>query len=452
MSGNPAVRARQAAEREATSPGAGGPGRGGPPSLAQLLAPDPASRAWWPGSFATVLDAAARLTGCADPEELEQATAELVADLYHEWLDRHVGGHEPLGWMDGLIAAAGKRAADPGVRYLLYGLAAICPARYQPALRVAVQAADAAGRRAGGDGQRGGVGGVPEWAPRTAHLDVVAPARLLVDAYRSRYGLLVDVERPGSATRTHLIDVDPCQPVPVPLSGMYGDEEAAVAAWRAQVGPSAEGAVPRPVSPAVLVEVLPDPAPPFGSEPLMGSETPRQLAGYYRMRRIGESLVAAMRRSGAAVPVRSRRSSDGLSPAAAERVADFLSWSAAGGLPAFEREPVEWVVEEWTSRSPDPAEVGASPHFVVGFLEFFLGFYADGPERVTALAVVPHWIRYCVERLNLPAALADPVLDLAARVAADPAAVARLGKDLPPPVNELTLVTAPADFGAAGRD
>jgi hypothetical protein len=448
-SGNPAVRAQHSPARQATaepraSAGAGDPGAGGRPDT-RLFAPDPASRAWWPASFATVLDAAAPLSGCAGPEELEQATAELIAGLYHGWLGTHTGGHELLGWMDGLIAAAGKRTADSGVRYLLHGLAAICPARHQPALRAALRAA--AGRY-GGDGR------ASEWPARTAHLDAVAPARLLVDAYRSRYGLVVRVERPGSAARTHLIDVDLCLPVAVPLSGMYGDEDAAISAWRAQVGPSADGVVPGPVSPAVLAELLPNPAPPLGTEPLVGDETPRQLAGYFRMRRIAESLTAAMQRSGAPLPARSRRRQDGLTSVPAGRVEDFLGWGAAQGLPAFGREPVEWVMEEWAARWPDPAETGVSPHRVVGFLQFFLGFYADGPERDAALAVVPHWIRYCVERLILPAALADPVLDLAARAAADPAAVARLGKDLPPPISELTVLgalTVPANLGSSAR-
>jgi hypothetical protein len=268
----------------------------------------------------------------------------------------------------------------------------------------------------------------------------VAPAGLLVDAYRCRYGVLVRVERPGSATRTYLIDVDPGSPVAVPAAGIYGDEDSAVTAWRGQVGPSADGVAPGPVTPAVLAELLPDPAPPLGSEPMVGNETPRQLTEYYRMRRIAESLAAAMRRSGTSLPARSRRSWDEATPVTARRVEDFLRWCAARSLPAFEREPVEWIVEDWLRDRPDPAKPGVSPHRVVRFLQYFLGFYADGPERDAALRVVPHWIRYCTERLRLPTALADPVLELAARAVADPVAVARLGDDLPPPpISELAV-------------
>jgi hypothetical protein len=435
-SGNPAVRARRDAEGAAP----GGPVGAGVSSLAGLVEPDPASRAWWPVSFDEVLDAAAPLSGCAGPEELEEATAEVIGGVYHGWLNAAHGGHELLGWMDGLVAAAGRRTGDPGVRSLLHGLAAICPARYQPAVRAALQAAEGEERVSAGAGP----GGEPSWLPGTASLDAEAPARLLVDAYRCRYGLLVRVVRPAGAVRTYLIDVDPCSPVEVPVAGMYGDEEAAVAAWRGQVGPSADGVVPGPVTAGVLAELLsglglPPDGSPLVSSPLIGDETPRQLAEYHRMRRIGESLAAAMRRAGTPLPVRSPRRRAGVGAVVDRRVEGFLGWCAAQGLPAFEHEPVSWIVAEWTGHQPDPEEVGVSPHRVVGFVLSFLSYFAESPERDAALEVLPHWLRYCAVGLDLPPLLADPLLDVVARVAADPAAVAGgLGDELsPPPVSEL---------------
>jgi hypothetical protein len=390
-------------------------------------------RAWWPDSFARVLDDAAALLGCTGPRQLEQATAELIGAELADRIQRHAGGHEPFSWMDGLIAAAAGRWAEGGTWYLLHGLAAICAERHRGVI-IEVLAA-----------QSGPVD-APDWLRVTPSLAVPATARLLVDGYGCRYGLLLDVIRPGERPRTYLIDVDPCSAaVSVPLAGMYPDQDAAVTAWRVQVGPSAAVSRPRPAPPELLAQLLPGDGGPFGV-PMIGHETPRQLAEFYRIRRLTEALTEAMAKVGTSLPERRPRPTQVKQAKRSSALATaYLHWCAEQDLPRPDREPVEWLAEDWCQHHPDPTALGASPHRISAFLSYFLGFYADSPERAAAVDVLPTWIRYCLDFADVPPDLAAPALALAGQITLDPHQVAALAGNAPaPPVQELDPTQRPS--------
>jgi hypothetical protein len=422
-SGNPAVRAQQ--ERAARDEPAGASVPVGLGSLAGLLSPNPSMRRWWPDSFEQVLDGASALLDCADPEELEQAAAELLGEVLADRLQREAGGYDLFGWVDALVAFAADRAAEPQAWSLLHALAAICPSRHRSALEEALTAHPGPPDRSA----------LPGWLSRTTRLDVLLPARLLVDGYGCRYGVLLRVARPAGATRTYLIDVDPCSPVPVPLAGMYPDDDDAVAAWREQVGPSGDGATPEPAPLDVLARMLPDPDPPFGTV-LVGSETARQLAEFHRALRLVELLAEELARAGTPLP--GHRVAQEPVPTTRTATA-FRQWCQEQGLPGHDPDTVAWIADDWVQFQPDPAALGPSPHRIAAFVLHLLDFYADTPERAVAVAVVPDWIRFCVQAAELPERLARPALDLAERVADDPAAVAALARDsAPPPLSETT--------------
>ena len=282
-----------------------------PSALASLLdAGNRRSWPWWEASHDEVLAAAAALTDCDGPEDLEQATAELIGDRLWQRLQTEVAGHDYLGWMSRLIDVIDERRAESGAWLLAHGLAAICPQPHRDRLLTVI-------------GQDRGEAhpAAPSWLALVPQLRVDGDPQVVVDGYGGRYGVMVDLARPGAAARTYLIDVDLCLPFVSPPSGWHADSGSAVAAWRAQVGPSADAAVrPQPVGGELLVQLLPRDLDVIGPT-LMGNERRDQLAEFFRMRRVVEQV----------------RSSLGLddalpSPIAEEavrsRVDDFVAWCA----------------------------------------------------------------------------------------------------------------------------
>ncbi len=85
--------------------------------------------------------------------------------------------------------------------------------------------------------------------------------------------------------------------------------------------------------------------------------------------------------------------------------------------------------------------MACSPHRVAAFVAYLTDDWA--PEALgQALAVLPAWVAYCLERSGITGEAADAALALAQSAVADPQAVAgEHARTMDLPYDETTLVT-----------
>ncbi|MFZ0161526.1 MAG: hypothetical protein WAL50_21045 [Kineosporiaceae bacterium] len=384
-----------------------------PNALAALLgAGARRSWPWWDASHDEVLASAEALTDCAGPEDLERATAELIGDHLWQRLQTEVAGHNYLEWVSRLIDVIEARRAESGAWLLAHGLAAICPQPHRDRLLTVI-----------GHGRGEACSVAPLWLPLVPQLRVDGDPQVVVDGYGVRYGLMVDLARPGKAARTYLIDLDLCLRFVSPPSGWHADLDSALAAWRAQVGPSADGVRPQPAGGELLVQLLPRDLEYIGPT-LMGNERRDQLAEFFRMRRVVELVRSSLGLDDTRPPPIADE-------AVRSRVDDFLAWCADRDVAVPDREAADWLVTEWLRSVPPAAGLGCSPHRIVTFTHGFHEEWRDGAERRAAVATLPRWIGYCLDRSAVPDHLAAPCRDMAGRLETDPDAVAALGAPVP---------------------
>jgi hypothetical protein len=196
-----------------------------------------------------------------------------------------------------------------------------------------------------------------------------------------------------------------------------------VATWRAQVGPSADAVRPQPAGGELLVQLLPRDLEYIGPT-LMGNERRDQLAEFFRMRRVVELVRSSLGLDDTRPPPIADQ-------AVRSRVDDFLAWCAEHDVAVPDREAADWLVTEWLRSVPPAAGLGCSPHRIVTFTHGFHEEWRDGAERRAAVAALPRWIGYCLDRSAVPDHLAAPCRDVAGRIETDPDAVAALGAPVP---------------------
>jgi hypothetical protein len=102
----------------------------------------------WDQSFARLLAAASSLVAARDAaeleragtswNELEQATAELLADQLLELHDRYDEAVDPSRWLESVIGNLADDDTDVAW-YLLHGIAAICPPEQAPQVRAPIE-------------------------------------------------------------------------------------------------------------------------------------------------------------------------------------------------------------------------------------------------------------------------------------------------------------------------
>lgn len=120
-----------------------------------------------------------------------------------------------------LVEAA--QGADNGIR-LLYGLAAIgAPERVTAPW------------------------GGSEWLADLLHISPTGEVWRMVDAYGTRFGMIAGFSH-GDKPSVFLFDIEGSEAVRLASAGAFDDVDQAAAAWPAEVGESADGVMPRPVS------------------------------------------------------------------------------------------------------------------------------------------------------------------------------------------------------------
>ncbi|MDN5795792.1 MAG: hypothetical protein L0H79_08585 [Intrasporangium sp.] len=394
------------------------------------------NRSWWPVSHGQVLDDAASLQSCIDPDQLEEEVCDLLGRHWRDLYEEHHAGLVAPEWLEGLLHAADRRAGDRGVRRLVYGVALIAaPGLADLALDVMRHAS------VGSDD------GEPAWLGVPPAVTASPDLLLLRDTYGLRFGLLAQVTGPGALQRTYLFDVDPCHGFHQVLgSGYHSGTATATAVWRGLVGPSAAAAEPEPVPDDLLAHVLPGDG---MFDVLFGRPvSDSHFTELFRSDGIVSAIVKAL---GAAGRPYTRPVGD---PGRAIVLADSLSeqfkaWAARHhvDVPAStgpDDDIVTWLLHDWVSSDmPEALAVACSPHRIAAFPAYLNDDWQEA-HRMHALTVLQPWARFCLDRTGIGGEAAEEVLAWAGRAADDPVSVgADLGDYLNRPIDE-TTVTGPA--------
>ncbi len=199
---------------------------------------------WWAPSFERLIAASGGLLVAQGPRALEQVTAELIgAELYRAVHDEKTGLRFDA-WAMELISRAIERMVDAAGRgdntwrgpwWLLQGLAAI--GSYGLGAFAWEQASEAAGEL-----PRDIRAAEPAWLKLLPDIKATGHVLAMRDAYGTRFGVIADFSYPGGADPSaYLLDFDASGFTVLAGAGVFDDVERAAAAWRDQVGVSAEG-------------------------------------------------------------------------------------------------------------------------------------------------------------------------------------------------------------------
>lgn len=225
--------------------------------------------------------------------------------------------------------------------------------------------------------------------PAIADLDLLDPEE--ADLYRD----LVDGTLGPSV---YLLDIDACGFVGLTGAGVFDDVEEAAAAWRDQVGVSAEGLTPAPAtaeSLACLVYCEHE------EEDVRGDESRTLMDNWFRGARRMRDIHEALRERGMVLPEYSPRYHDiDVAPMADP----FAEWYSQRHGHQPDREAVEALAEEWLEGMLPGTEHSVSPHRSEHFREL-IADWRDDPVTEMVLTLLPEWVRWNGEQAGVPRSL-----------------------------------------------
>jgi hypothetical protein len=405
LSGNPQRRAQQLQERGAT-------GHLGQQSR-WAGSFEPASRQtwpWWAESHETVLAQVRAAEWPSGLLDIEALAGRLAGDEFHARVNAPGSGTglTPAGWLQALTgtaadAMAGDLAAHgkswPQLWAFCCGLAG-----EESAEDLAAEAAAIA--------DRGliPVPGIPvPWYQPTEGDDALV-AR---DAYGDRFLLVAPFSEPGQpAAPDHWYawDLDWCADGLVVAAGAYGSAAAALAEWRAAVGPAAAADL-APCAPELRIRLL-DPAlgDSLQAESVLGDEPAEFFREVPRLFRRAAAVADSL---GHILPrKRSSRLADGRDAA----IENFLDWHAGHAWNSPDARDaaegaLELILAEWGPDVPPDERVfyACSPHRIETCTSVLRDSYE--PDWVNkALHLLPYWVQWCTARTALDAECADRAL------------------------------------------
>ncbi len=389
--------ARQA-KRESGEPSPARPPLGG---LFGVLADEHTQ--WWQPSHDRLIAASGRLLAAPGPRALEQATAELVgAELYDAVRDERAGLRFDV-WAMELAGRAVEQTVDAAGRgddawrgpwWLLHGLAAI--GSYGLGGFAWEQASKAAKSL-----PRDLRSAEPAWLKLLPGIKVTGDVRVMRDAYGTRFGVIASFCYPGGVDPSvYLLDIDACGFVGLAGAGVFDDVEEAAAAWRDQVGVSAEGLTPAPAtaeSLACLVYCEHE------EENVRGDESRTLMDNWFRGPRRMRDIHEALRERGMVLPEYSPRYHDiDVAPMADP----FAEWYSQRHGHQPNREAVEALAEEWLEGMLPGTEHSVSPHRSEHFREL-IADWRDDPVTEMVLTLLPEWVRWNGEQAGVPAHLIE---------------------------------------------
>jgi hypothetical protein len=364
------------------------------PEIAQPPLPS-----WYPASIEAVLGGVDGLVRTTGARELEQATCELLgAQLYPAVHDGQHGLF--LNWWFGeLTAAAAARVRESddltGHWWLLHGLAAIgAPALRSFARQQINNLLPVARRRSA----------YPRWLATTHQVKATGDGWRMQDTYGTRIAVLAGMSyRHGTDPSVFLFDVDACGFPTLAGAGSYDDLAQAAAAWRAQVGDTADGTEPVEVRTGDELSCLAycD----IGADLVAGDETRDRLDNWFRADRCLHDLALALRKTPLLWPEPESVFGElDLEPMATE----FSRWHAEHHGTEPDREIVEALTEEWLEGALPETRYLISPHRVADRRALIADCWIpDHPDTVAVLSLLVEWTRWLGQRSGLPAELVD---------------------------------------------
>lgn len=364
---------------------------------------------WWKPSHDRLIAASGALLAAPGPRALEQATAELIgAELYDAVLEERAGLRFDL-WAMELADRAVQRTVETarqggdawrGPWWLLHGLAAIGSyglggyAREQVSLAARSLPRDLRSAE-------------PAWLNLLADIKATGDVRVMRDAYGTRFGVIAGFCYPGGVDPSvYLLDIDACGLVRLAGAGVFDDAEQAAAAWRDQVGVSAEGLTPAAASPESLTCLV---YCEHEEQDVIGDESRMMMDNWFRAPRRIRDIDEAYRERGIVLPEYSPRYHDiDVAPMAGP----FAEWYSGryGRVPG--REAVEALAEEWLEGMLPGTEHSVSPHRSE-YVRELIGDWLDDPVTDAVRALLPEWVRWNGEQAGIPAPLIDRAVSAA---------------------------------------
>ena len=388
----------------------GGPRRAASGSLIEEFfgSRDPRPR-WWEPSFERLIAASGDLLAAQGPRVLEQATAELIGAELHQAVLAERSGLSFDAWATELIGRSVDWMADAAGRgddawrgpwRLLHGLAAI--GSYGLGAFAWEQASEAAGSL-----PRDALVAEPAWLKLLPDIKATGDVRMMRDAYGTRFGVIADFCYPGGIDPSaFLLDLDASGSIVLAGAGAFDGVEQAAAAWRDQVGVSAEGLTPGPATTESLACLV---SCEHGELYINGNESRAQMDNWFRGPRRIQETIGALHKRGVVLPEYSLQYHDiDVAPMAVP----FTAWYSERHGHEPHREAVEALAEEWLEGMLPGTEHAVSPHRSEFFREL-ISDWLDDPVTDAALALLPEWVRWNGEQAGVPAPLIDRAVSAA---------------------------------------
>jgi hypothetical protein len=411
-------KSQQRTKRSASSPGSGrvnaaeprlsGLSIGRRPSIDAFFGlPDRPE--WFTPSQERVLAASRGLLAARGPRALEQATAELIGAELHRAMRAERSGLRFDLWATELTGRAVDRMADAAGRgngawqgpwRLLHGLASI--GSYGLGAFASQQASEAAKKL-----PPDGLAAQPAWLELLPDITATGDVWVMQDAYGTRSAVIAGFGYPGGIEPSvYLFDIDACGTIRLAGAGMFDDVKQAAAAWREQVGVSAEGQVPVPATAGSLTCLVYCEQ---AEQILSGSEPQALMDNWFRGPRRMRDVTDALRGQGVDLPSPRPLYRDiDFAPMAGE----FTGWFSVRFGHAPSRDAVEALAAVWLEGMLPGSEHAVSPHRSQFYREL-IGDWRDDPVTQAALALLPEWVRWNGEQAGVPAHLSERAVSAA---------------------------------------
>jgi hypothetical protein len=364
---------------------------------------------WWEPSHERVIAASGGLLAAQGPRVLEQATAELIgAELYDAVRDERSGLRFDA-WAMELVDRAAKRIVDVvgrgddswrGPWWLLHGLASI--GSYGLGGYAWERASKAAASL-----RPDVLAGDPPWLMLLPEIEATGDVRVMRDAYGTRFGVTAAMNYPGGVDPSvYLMDIDASEFIGLTGAGVFDDMDQAAAAWREQVGVSAEGLTPVPATPESLTCLVYSE---HEEQQVIGDESRTLMDNWLRGPRRMRDVHDALQECGIVLAEYSPRYHDiDVAPMADP----FIEWYSERHGHQPSREAVEALAEEWLEGMLPGTEHSVSPSRSESF-RGLISDWLDDPITDAVLAMLPEWVRWNGEQAGVPASLIERAVSAA---------------------------------------
>jgi hypothetical protein len=364
---------------------------------------------WWEPSHERLIAASGGLLAAQSPRALEQAAAELVGAELYDAVRVERSGLRFDTWAMELVDRAAKRMVDAaggdddswrGLWWLLHGLASI--GSYGLGGYAWEQASKAAGLL-----PRDVLAADPAWLRLLPQIKATGDVHVMRDAYGTRFGVMAAMSYPGGIDPSvYLMDIDASELIGLAGADVFDDVDQAAAAWREQVGVSAEGLTPVPATPESLMCLV---YCEHEEQQVIGDESRTLMDNWFRGPRRMRDVHDALQERGIVLPEYSPLYQDiDVAPLADP----FTRWYSERHGDQPRRDVVEALAEEWLEGMLPGTEHSVSPSRSESFRKL-ISDWLDDPVTDAALALLPEWVRWNGEQAGIPAPLIEHAVSAA---------------------------------------